>query len=79
MMRPERAQRLDSSPIAASGLEELKAAGEPQGARIATTPSQLSSSDSHAAPLPRRAQAAASAMTRHDPSAKHHDGGGSFV
>ena len=54
MMRPERAQRLDSSPIAASGLEELKAAGEPQGARIATTPSQLSSSDSHAAPLPRR-------------------------
>ena len=67
MMRPERAQRLDSSPMAASGLEELKKQLERRRATGAHESPPLLRSDRAATPTKlrcREAQAAASAMTR---------------
>ena len=79
MMRPERAQRLDSSPMAASGLEELKKQLERRRATGAHESPPLLRSDRAATPTKLRCREDASSRLRHDPSATDHDGGGSFV
>ena len=65
MMRPERAQRLDSSPMAASGLEELKKQLESHRAHESPP---LLRSDRAATPTKLRCREDASSRLRHDPA-----------